>query len=212
MRSRWAVIFPICVLAAACGGSTTPTGPSAVPLVTPRTVTIKVSGTVRDAQTSAPIPGVQVQIASGPDITRSTTTDASGNYSLTGVKVGIFTLRFTQSGFEIAERSVNANQDARLDVQLRSGASCMAPPAPTGFRAVVSGTRVTFSWNAAPSATSYLIVAGTSPGSSNTLSFSTTQTTYQWRGAAKGTQFARVFARSDCTHDTPSNEITFIVN
>jgi hypothetical protein len=212
MKSRWAVFFTVCVLAASCGESKTPTGPSAVQLVTPASASITVSGAVRDSQTNAALPGVQVQIASGPDLTRSTTTDAAGNYSLTGVKVGIFILRFTSPGFEIVERSVNANQDARLDVQLRSGASCIAPPAPTNFRAVVAGTRVTFSWNAAPSATSYLIVAGTSPGSSNTLSFSTTQTSYQWRSAAKGTQFARVFARNDCAHDTPSNEVTFTVN
>jgi hypothetical protein len=212
MRPRWAVFFPVCVLAASCGGSTNPTGPTPIDILTPAGVSITVTGSVRDAQTNAALSGVQVQVASGPDLTRSTATDGSGSYSLTGVKVGIFMLRFTRPGFEIVERSVNANQDVRLDVQLRSGASCIAPPAPSNFRAVVAGTRVTFSWNAAPSATNYLLVAGTSPGSSNTLSFNTTLTSYQWRGAAKGTQFARVFARTDCTHDTPSSEVTFTVN
>lgn len=219
MRPKWALEFPICILAfplwaltAACGGSTTPSAPSAVQLPWPESVTLTVSGSARDAESNAGIAGVQVQVASGPDLGKSTMTDAAGNYSLTGVKVGFFLVRFTHGGFEIVERTLSAMQDTRLDVRLRRGASCMAPPAPTGFRATVSGTRVTFAWTAVPTATSYLIVAGTAPGGSNTLSFTTTQTSYTWRGAARGTQYARVFARSDCSHDTPSSEITFTVN
>jgi len=173
---------------------------------------IRLTGSVRDAGNGAGIAGVDVQIAGGPDLTKATTTDAAGNYSMTGLRVGVFPVRFSRPGFETVERQLNALQDARLDVQLRQGGSCMAPPAPTNFRATVSGTRVTFSWTAAPSATNYLLVAGSSPGGSNTLSFLTNLTSYQWRGAAKGTQYARVFARTDCTHDTPSPEITFTVN
>jgi hypothetical protein len=216
MRPKWALQFPICFLAfsmwlfaAACGGSTTPEAPTQLQ---PSSVTIALSGTVRDAASGGGIAGADVQIAGGPDLTKATTTDAAGNYSMTGVRVGFFPVRFSRPGFETVERQVNALQDSRVDVQLRPGGSCMAPPAPTNFRATVSGTRVSFSWNGAPSATNYLLVAGTSPGSSNTLSFLTNLTSYQWRGAARGLQYARVFAKTDCTHDTPSNEITFTVN
>jgi hypothetical protein len=218
MRPKWAVHFPICLLAflvwtfaSACGGSTSPAAPSTTQLQ-PGSVSIRLSGSVRDAANGAGLAGVDVQIAGGPDLTKSTSTDAAGNYTMTGVRVGVFPVRFSRPGYETVERQVNALQDARVDAQLRPGGSCMAPPAPTNFRATVAGTRVTFTWTAAPSATNYLLVAGTSPGSSNTLSFSTNLTTYQWRGAARGTQYARVFARTDCPHDTPSTEITFTVN
>ena len=218
MWPKWALRFPICILAfsvwilaVACGGSTAPAAPSVVEL-SPGSVTIAVAGSVRDAQSNAGIAGAEVQVASGPDLGKSTMTDASGNYRLTGVKVGFFMVRFTHGGFEIVERSVSTIQDTRLDVHLRRGGSCKAPPAPTGLRASVSGTRVTFNWIAAPSATNYLVVAGTSPGASNTLSVNTTQTNYTWRGAPAGTQYARVFGRTDCIHDTPSSEITFTVN
>jgi hypothetical protein len=219
MWPKWALRFPICILAfpvwilgAACGGSTAPTAPSVVEL-SPGSVTIAVAGSVRDAQSNAGIAGAEVQVASGPDLGKSTMTDASGNYSLTGVKVGFFMVRFTHGGFEIVERSVSAIQNTRLDVQLRRGASCKAPPAATNLRATVSGTRVSFIWNAAPSATSYLLVVGTSAGGSDALSFATSLTSYQWRGSGvKGTHYARVFARTDCAHDTPSNEVTFTVS
>lgn len=217
MRPKWALQFPICILAfsmwlfaSACGGSTTPTAPTVE--LQPSSVTIRLSGSVRDAGNGAGIAGVDVQIAGGPDLTKATTTDAAGNYSMIGLRVGVFPVRFSRPGFETVERQLNALQDARLDVQLRQGGSCMAPPAATNLRATVSGTRVTFSWSAAPSATNYLLVAGTAPGSSNTLSFLTNLTKYEWRGAARGTQYARVFSRTDCVHDTPSSEITFTVN
>jgi hypothetical protein len=178
----------------------------------PSSVTIRLSGSVRDAGNGTGIPGVDVQIAGGPDLTKAATTDAAGNYTMTGLRVGVYPVRFSRPGFETVERQLNALQDARLDVQLRQGGSCMAPPAPTNLRAAVSGSRVTFTWTAAPSASNYLLVAGTAPGASNTLSFLTERTTYRWTGAARGTQYARVFAKTDCVHDTPSSEITFTVN
>jgi Carboxypeptidase regulatory-like domain len=182
-----------------------------VQLETPVSVSITLSGTVRDAGTTAGLPGAEVRITTGPDASRTATTDASGNYTLPGLKVGIFTTRFSREGFEIIERPLNVNQDTRLDVSLRRGLPCVAPQPPTALRAAVVDTRVTFTWAPGAGATSYLLVVGTSQGSSNTLSINTTQATYQWRGAPAGTYFARVFARNDCTHDTVSNEVTFTV-
>jgi hypothetical protein len=176
-------------------------------------VSITLSGSVRDAQSSALLPGVEVQVTSGADASRSTTTEASGNYSLPSLKVGTFAVRFSRPGFEIVERVVSTSQDTRLDVQLRPGATCMALPTPTGLRVSVSGRRVRFEWNPVEGRYDYLVGVGTSPGSSATLSRSTTQTTYDWRNAPAGTYFARVGTRSgDCPHTGASNEITFTVN
>ena len=207
----WAAVLTVYGFATGCGGTTAPTEPTPVQVVTPSSATITVSGSVRNATSSAPVSGATVQVASGPDLTRSATTDASGNYSLTGLRVGIFSLRFRHDAFEVVERTVNALQDTRVDVQLRQGSACMAPPAVTGLRATVAGSRVSFSWNPASGATSYLIVIGTAPGSSNTLSATTQLTTFQWRGATNGTYYSRVFSRGDCPHDSVSSEITFRV-
>src|SRR5919106_1195175 len=98
MRASWAVLFPLCVVAAACGGSTTPSGPSNIQ--SPAAVTFNLNGTVRDGQDNAALSGVMVQVASGPDVEKFVMTDASGNYSLTGLRVGAFVVRFTRAGFE----------------------------------------------------------------------------------------------------------------
>jgi hypothetical protein len=204
-----AVLLVMSAFATACGGSTSPSGPSEVRVDTPGTATITVSGTVRDASTNGALAGADVRVTDGPDATRSATTDASGNYALTGLRVGRFTVRFSREGFEVVERPLNVLADTRVDVHLRAGGSCAAPQPPTGFRATVAGTRVSFVWTAAAGATQYVLVVGSAPGSSNTLSVNTTQTTYTWRGAPIGTHYARVFARSDCVHDSVSTEITF---
>ena len=206
-----AVLLPVYVFATACGGATTPASPSQVQLPTPATVTIAVSGSVRNSSNNAGLSGADVQVTTGPDASRSTTTDASGNYSLAGLKVGLFTVRFSRQGFEILERPLNVASDTRLDVVLRPGASCIATQPPTNFRAVVAGTRVTFTWDPVANATNYLIVVGTSPGSSNVMSTNITLTTHTWRGAPIGTLYSRVFARNDCPHDAASPEITFTV-
>ena len=207
---RPAVLLPA-VFVTACGGGTTPAGPSAVRLDTPGSVSIAVSGSVRDAQQNDGIADVQVEVTSGPDTSKATRTDGSGNYSLAGLRPGAFTVRFNRSDFEVVERTVSASQDTRVDVLLRRGPTCMALPPPTNFRATVAGTRVTFNWNAVAGTTEYVIGVGTAPNGSNVLSFNTTQTSYQWRAAPPGTLFARVEARSGCHHVNPSNEITFAV-
>jgi hypothetical protein len=205
-----ALAFPICVLAVACGGSTSPTGPSAVQVATPQTASITLSGSVRDASNNAPLPGTDVQIASGPDASKSTATDAAGNYTLTGLRLGVFTVRVTRAGYEIAERTLSASGDVRLDLQLRPGPSCRALPPPTGLRASVQTSRVTFSWNAVEGRYDYILGFGPTPGSTETLLRSTTDTSYLWRSPRPGTYYARVGTRSgDCTHTDWSNEITF---
>ena len=203
-----ALAFPICVLAVACGGSTTPNGPSAV--ATPQEASITVSGSVRDATNNAPLGGADVQVATGPDALKGTVTDAAGNFSLSGLKLGVFTVRATRAGYEIAERTLSASSDVRLDLQLRPGASCRAMPPPTGLRASVQATRVTFTWNAVEGRYDYLLGFGPTPGSSETLLRGTTETSFIWRSPRAGTYYARIGTRSpDCPHTNWSNEITF---
>jgi len=150
-------------------------------------------------------------VASGPDVEKFATTDASGNYSLPGLKVGAFVVRFTRADYETLERTVSTALDTRLDVSLRRGPACERVPAPTDFRVNVAGTTVTFSWNPVPAATEYSLGVGTTSGSSRTRSTNTTQTSYVWRGMPRGTYYARVSARNACFSGNNSNEVMFTV-
>jgi hypothetical protein len=152
-----------------------------------------------------------VQIANGPDIEKFVMSDPSGNYSLTGLKVGAFVVRFNRAGYEILERTVSAVNDTRLDVALKRGPQCPALTAPTGFRVDVNGSTVTYSWNPVNGADDYLLGIGTSSGSSRTRTTNTTQTSYVWRGQPVGTYFARVVARNPCVRSNSSNEVSFTV-
>lgn len=91
------------------------------------------------------------------------------------------------------------------------GGPCTPPAAPTGLAASVSGSTVTFTWNAVSGATSYLIEAGSSPGGSNALSTTSTSTSFVWTTGA-GTYYARVKARNVCgATSAASAEIMVIV-
>lgn len=70
------------VLAPACGGSDTPTGPSVNPPPFPGNVVL--TGKVTDRTTSAPLAGAIV-VFSEPHPSPRATTDTSGSYSLTGL-------------------------------------------------------------------------------------------------------------------------------
>lgn len=89
------VLFSLAL--AGCGGgddgvvSTSPGGGGTAPVVTTATV----SGRVTASDTGAPIPGATVELNSTP---QTTTTDADGNYSFTGVEPGLHTLRITTPG------------------------------------------------------------------------------------------------------------------
>ncbi|MBN1543965.1 DUF2341 domain-containing protein, partial [Candidatus Woesearchaeota archaeon] len=56
-------------------------------------------GTVRNAATSAPLGGVLVEAMSGPTVINSTTTSASGTYSMM-LSSGTYTVRFSKTGYD----------------------------------------------------------------------------------------------------------------
>jgi len=211
MRTSWAVFFPLCLLSTACGGSTTPAGPSNTAVPAAETITFSLMGSVRDSTDNAALSDVMVQVASGPDVEKFVMTDASGNYSLTRLKVGAFVVRFTRPGYENLDRTVSALLDTRLDVTLKRGPTCPALAPPASFRVDVTGSTVTYSWNAVPGADDYLLGVGTSPGNSRVRSTNTTQLSYVWRGMSVGTYFARVVARNACVRSNNSNEVQFTV-
>lgn len=64
----------------------------------------------------SPLAGVQVQVTSGHDIGRSTTTDGNGYYSLGGLRQATFTLEFSRDGLISIDKQITLNDDKRLDL------------------------------------------------------------------------------------------------
>src|SRR5258707_105727 len=86
----------------ACGStSSSPAAPSTV------STTFSLSGQVTDATSSAAIAGATVSIADGPNAAKTGMTDASGNYTLSGLQPGGFTVGVAVSGYVSASKAVN---------------------------------------------------------------------------------------------------------
>ena len=97
-------------------GTQPPTTTTPTPSPTPATYTL--SGTVRDATSSAALADVSASITAGTNANRSTTTNRSGAYSLSSLQTGTFTVSFSKSGYDAATRSVTLNGSTTLNVSL----------------------------------------------------------------------------------------------
>ena len=94
-----------------------------------------------------------------------------------------------------------------------------APPPPAPQQACVptnlhvasmQGTVVTLAWNAVSGATEYVVLVGSTPGSSDQLSTNTTNTSYTWT-AKNGRQYARVQSKCNGQFGSSSNEVDYTV-
>lgn len=94
------------------------------PVVAAQSTAAKVLGTVRD-ESGAVLPGVTVTATNAETrLARTTTTDGSGRYSLSGLPPGSYELRTELSGFQIDVRaglSLTVGQEAVLDFVMKVG-------------------------------------------------------------------------------------------
>ena len=74
----------------------------------------------------------------------------------------------------------------------------------------IQGSVVTLAWNGVSGATEYLVLVGSSPGSSDQLSTNTTNTSYTWT-AKGGRQYARVQSKCNGQFGSSSNEVEYTV-
>jgi hypothetical protein len=103
--------------------SSTPSAPPIAP------ATFTLSGQVSDSATAAAISGAAVLITDGPNGGRSTTTDASGHYSLAQLLQSDFTVKVSASTYLAQSKAVTLTSDQTLSVELTREPM---PPRPPG--------------------------------------------------------------------------------
>jgi acyl-CoA thioesterase-1 len=106
------------------GPSPTPS-PSPAPSPSPSTFTV--SGIVREAGTTRAISGAGVIVK---DTALSTTSDASGRYSFSGLNGGRIVLRATKSAYEVTEVAVVFSNSVTVDIPMRKESPPSPGPAP----------------------------------------------------------------------------------
>ena len=74
----------------------------------------------------------------------------------------------------------------------------------------IQGSVVMLAWNGVSGATEYVVLVGSTPGSSDQLSTNTTNTSYTWT-AKGGRQYARVQAKCNGQFGGSSNEVEYTV-
>jgi hypothetical protein len=91
-------------------------------------------------------------------------------------------------------------------------ANCTMPSAPANLHVdSLQGTTVSLAWSAVSGATEYIVLIGSTSGSSNELSTNTSQTNYSYGGAKPGVHYARVQAKNACGSSGSSNTVEYIV-
>ena len=76
-------------------------------------------GTVREGGTNTVISDAEVEIRSGPDTDRKTSTNDAGAYCFTGVRAATITVRAFKSGFDVQDQNVTVSSNTTLDFSLQ---------------------------------------------------------------------------------------------
>lgn len=152
-----------------------------------------------------------IQAGSSPgasNLANFSTGNTDTSFSAGGVGAGAYYVRVLAA---TAAGTSGPSPDSLLIV---GGGGCSAAPgASPGLSVSVSAATVTFAWLAAPgSPTSYILQAGSSPGSSSLGAINVgNATSYTASGVPNGTYYARIVASNACGSGPASNEVTALV-
>jgi hypothetical protein len=101
------------------------------PVTTPP-ATFAVNGTVTDGISRGNLPNITVQVASGTNAGKLAVTDTSGNYAMSGMIAGTFTLSASATSYQTTTHQVTASASTRVDLVLQRVATTPTPtPTPT---------------------------------------------------------------------------------
>jgi hypothetical protein len=101
------------------------------------TATYTLSGFVNDGTTglSGRIANATVRVTDGANAGKSSVTDSSGAYSISGLTAGTFTISISITNFQTSTNSITLSSNTALDFSLARGSSSPAPspsgPSPT---------------------------------------------------------------------------------
>lgn len=161
-------------------GSSTPSPP------TPPAGTYTLTGTVTESGAGA-LSGANIEVRDGPDAKKTTTTDSSGKYTLSGLQAGSFTLRAWKTGYSDSDKGVTLPGTSRVDYVMQKSSSTPTPPptpAAPDVEYVVTGVR-----------SNIITISNSSEGTSQ-YSNVPLPWSYKFSGAHSG-QFLYVSAQND---------------
>jgi hypothetical protein len=181
------------VVVSACGGSASSSSAPVPP--TPTAVTFSLNGQITDGATAVAIAGATVSVADGSNAGKSATTDASGNYSLSGLQSSGFTVIVSASGYQTFSKGTTLTASQTLSFQL-----ARVPVAPSTF--TVSGTATDGTSHGVLPNIAVQIADGANAGKSTTTDGSGT---YGIAGVTPGTF---TLSASAVSYETTSTQVT----
>lgn len=116
MMIRYVLVLMIGAMLAACSGGGTATSPTPAP--PPVATTFSLSGRVTDSATATAIAGATVSIADSINAGKTATTDASGNYSFTGLQQAGFTVNAVAAAYRLSAQSATLTTNLTLNFSL----------------------------------------------------------------------------------------------
>ena len=152
-----------------------------------------------------------IQAGSAPglsNLANFSTGNSATSFTASGVGAGAYYVRV------LAANGAGTSGPSPDSLLIVGGGGCSGPPsASPGLSVSISGSTITFAWLAAAGApTSYILQAGSSPGSSNLGSFNMgNATSYTATGVPNGTYYARIVGSNACGNGPASNEVTAVV-
>jgi hypothetical protein len=185
----------------------------------PTNLTFLILGTTVALSWTAPSTGdptttyvIEVGSTAGAlDIAYFSTGNPNTSLTATNVPNGTYYVRVRGSNFS----GIGPASNEIVVVVGGTGSCTAAPPPPTGLSVSLSGFSVTLTWTAPAggnAATSYVIEAGTSAGSTNLVVFDTgSSATTLSAIAGPGVYFARARSKNQCGTSAPSNEIVITI-
>ena len=124
-------------------------------------------GTIRGAS-NAPLSGAEAEIRTGVDAGKRTSTDSSGNYCLTAVRPGTFSVRGSKADYNLVDQNVTVSGNTTLNFTLAPIANPNPSPTPDPTSFSLCGTIRVATTNAALSGAEAEIRAGANAGKKTT--------------------------------------------
>ena len=100
-----------------------------ISVTSPAPSSFSLCGTIRGAS-NAPLSGAEAEIRTGADAGKKTSTDNSGNYCLSAVRSGTFSVRASKADYNVADQNVTVSGNTTLNFTLTPTSNPTPNPTP----------------------------------------------------------------------------------